>query len=167
MDLVFVIVRAVHVVLAVFWAGTVFFVATFLDPSVRAAGPAGARVMQALQQRRFTPTIITAGAITLLTGLALYGRMAAVSPAWARSPIGMMLGFGALAGVAALATGVLVSRPTFRRMSALIASSPESGPTGDQQAEVDRLRGRLRLALRWTAGFLLVAVLAMALARYV
>jgi hypothetical protein len=45
--------RLVHIALGVFWAGTIFFFVMFLEPSVRAAGPDGARVMQGLQKRQF------------------------------------------------------------------------------------------------------------------
>ncbi len=48
-----ILMRFVHVTLGVFWAGTIFFLVLFLTPSVRAVGPEGARVMQALQQRHF------------------------------------------------------------------------------------------------------------------
>ncbi len=52
MDLEMVAMRLIHIGLGVFWAGAIFFIVLFLEPSVRAAGPDGARVMQGLQQRR-------------------------------------------------------------------------------------------------------------------
>ena len=53
MDPVLVVLRVVHVVGGVFWAGAVLFVVHFLEPAVRDAGPDGAKVGPALQKRRY------------------------------------------------------------------------------------------------------------------
>jgi hypothetical protein len=53
MDPILLVLRVVHVVGGVFWAGAILFVVHFLEPAVRDAGPDGARVMQALQKRRY------------------------------------------------------------------------------------------------------------------
>jgi hypothetical protein len=125
-------------------------------------------VMLALQQRRYRPRMLTVGAITILTGLALYGRMAAASGlAWAGWHHAMTLGIGALAGIAALAMGWFVSRPAFQQLSALTAALAGGAGTPEQQAELDGLRDRLRRAARWIAGLVLFALLTMSLARYV
>ena len=34
------VLRLVHIVFGVFWVGAAFFLAMFLEPSIRAAGPA-------------------------------------------------------------------------------------------------------------------------------
>ena len=52
MDITMVVMRTVHILLGVFWAGTFFFVVLFLEPSVRAAGLDGAKVMKGIQERR-------------------------------------------------------------------------------------------------------------------
>jgi uncharacterized membrane protein len=163
MHLLLIVVRAVHVGLGVFWAGTMLFVATFLDPGVRASGPEGGRVMQALQRRRYLQTMLTVGTLTVLSGLVLYWRMSGGNPpGWMRSRYGMTLSIGALAGIGALGIGWFVSRPTFRRLGALTATPPSP----DQQAEIQRLHDRLTGAVRWVAVLLSVAVLTMALARF-
>ncbi len=41
MHAVMIALRLLHILLGVFWAGTLFFIVTFLEPSVRAAGPEG------------------------------------------------------------------------------------------------------------------------------
>jgi hypothetical protein len=166
MALVIGIVRAAHVVLALVWTGSQFYVA-FLDRGVRAAGPSGGRVMLALQARRYRPTMLPVGAITIVTGLALYGWMAASSgPRWAGSHSAIALGIGGLAGIAALAIGLFVSRPMFQRLSALTTTLAGGTATPEQQAELDRLRHGLRRAARGIAALLLAALLIMALAPF-
>ena len=46
------VIRILHVVIGAFWVGAVLFIAAFLAPSVRAAGPAGGAVMQQLMGAR-------------------------------------------------------------------------------------------------------------------
>jgi hypothetical protein len=45
-------------------------------------------------------------------------------------------------------------------------AAQEGGPSAEQQAEIERLQGRMVLGSRLVAGFLAVAAGAMAIARY-
>src|SRR5574341_275399 len=93
MDALMVTMRLLHVVLGVFWAGALFFHAWFLIPSVRDAGPDGAKALQALQQRGFMNVLPIAALLTILSGVYLMWRVSAgFQPAWSRSPTGMSLG---------------------------------------------------------------------------
>ena len=47
-----IVLRLLHVGLGVFWAGSLLFIALFLEPSVRAALPESGKVMQQLAKRR-------------------------------------------------------------------------------------------------------------------
>jgi hypothetical protein len=158
------IVRVAHIVLAMIWTGAQVFVA-FFDRRLRPA-PSGGRVMVALQQRRYRPTMLPVGAITILTGFALYGRTATASLSWAGLSHAIVLGIGALAGIAALAVGWFVSRPTFQRLIALSTAVPGGTQTPEQQAELEGLRRRLRHLARWIAVLLLGAMLTMSLAPF-
>ena len=68
MDPLLVMLRLLHVGLGVFWAGTIFFIVLYLEPSVRAAGPAGGAVMQGLQERRLMTVLPVVALLTLVTG---------------------------------------------------------------------------------------------------
>jgi hypothetical protein len=57
MDPLLIVLRVVHVVGGVFWGGAILFVVHFLEPAVRDAGPDGAKVMQALQKRRYLDVV--------------------------------------------------------------------------------------------------------------
>jgi putative copper export protein len=160
-------VRVIHVVLGVFWAGAMFFFVLFLEPSLRALGPEGGKVMQALQQRRFLGTMLTVGALTLLTGLVVFWRFTAgFSGGMMRSAYAHSLLLGAAAGAVTLGIGLFVTRPTVGRIGAIAASGQGSPPSPGEMAELERLRARLRVAARSAAALLLLSVIAMAGARY-
>ena len=66
------LLRVMHVLLGVFWAGTIMFVSLLLMPSVRDAGPDGGKVMLALMRRGYMTLIPIAAILTIVSGLWLY-----------------------------------------------------------------------------------------------
>jgi uncharacterized membrane protein len=164
------VVRAIHIVSAVFWAGAMFFIALFLEPSVRALGPEGGRVMQMLEARNFFKVMIANAVITLITGFYVFWQLTGgFAPEWRTSAYAHTLLTGATLALITFGIGVFVTRPTFQRMGAKARAIAASGapPTPADLAELDRLRTRLRIAGRTVATLLLLTVLAMASARYV
>jgi uncharacterized membrane protein len=170
MSLLMVVLRLIHIGAGVFWAGAVFFLAGFLIPSVQDAGPDGGKVIQALQRRGFMNALPASAALTVLSGFMLYWRVSAgFAPAWSRSPTGMALGLGALASLVGFAIGLTVMRPSTMRAVELAQTLPQlTDPAARdaRQAEVQRLRARGARAARWVAAFLGIAVVTMAVARY-
>jgi uncharacterized membrane protein len=164
------LLRLVHILGGVFWVGSVLFMAGFIFPTVRASGPEGGRFVQQLMvQRRLPVYLMTAMALTLLSGFTLYGRLtAATQGAWAGTPQGMVYGLGGLAAVLAVIAGLTISGPAGRRLGTMGQEIAKSGaPSPEQQAEMARLQGRAILGGRITAALLIVSVSAMAVARYV
>ncbi len=164
------ILRLLHIVCGVFWAGTLIFFAAFLVPSVQEVGPDGAKVMAALQRRRFLDVIPVVAALTILTGLWLYWRLSAgLTYTWVTSAFGLTLGIGGLLAFAAFGIGVGIMRPAVLRAAALAAQTAESSAGLDpsaQLATVQRLRRRTAAAGRLVAVLLIVATALMAVARY-
>ena len=68
------VLRVLHIVVGVFWVGSVVFLSLFLTPSIRAAGPAGGAVMQQLMGARRPRWSMGAAIVTLLSGFGLYWR---------------------------------------------------------------------------------------------
>jgi hypothetical protein len=170
MNVLVLILRLVHITLGVFWAGTLIFFAVFLVPSVRDAGPDGAKVMAALQRRRFLDVMPTVAALTILSGLWLYWRISGgFSVAWVTSPAGLALATGGLLSVIALGIGLGIMRPAAIRAAGLaqqLAASPE-GPDREAQLKVvQQLRQRTAAAGRVVAVLLTLATAMMAVARY-
>jgi hypothetical protein len=166
-----VVLRFIHIVSGVFWAGAVFLMVGFIFPTVRATGPQGGRFMQEVMQRRKLPVFMNASAgLAMVSGFILYGRLvAATDGAWARTTSGMTFGIGALATIlAAIIGGGIVGRGG-ERLAKLGERVQASGgtPSPEQAAEMSRLQGRVAKGARLVAGLLFVAVTAMAIARYV
>lgn len=168
MDLI--VLRLLHVVLGVYWTGAIIFTALYLEPSVRAVGPAGGQVMAQLVKRGHLNTMPIAALLTILTGVDLYRRASAgFDPTWISSPLGMALTTGALASIVAFIIGIFVMRATTLRIMALtqVAMQTPEGPGRDAQlAAIQPLRRRATTALRAVAALLLVTAATMAVARY-
>lgn len=170
MDALMIALRLVHVLTGVFWAGALFFLAWFLIPSVRDAGPEGGKVVQALQQRGFMNVLPVVALLTILSGLYLYWRVSGgFQPAWQHSPVGMSLGLGAVASVIGFAIGVGVMRPATLKAGVLtqtLAQLTDPGARDARMAEIQALRMRSAKAAQGVAGLLVIAVATMAVARY-
>jgi uncharacterized membrane protein len=168
-DLVMLLLRLLHIGLGVFWAGTAIFVATFLFPSIAEAGPDGAKVVAALTRRRFMQVLPAAAGLTILSGLYLYWRVSGgFQPSFMHSGMGMTLGLGAAAAIAAFVVGVAVMRPAMMRAGALAQSAAQAAPADRQAqlAEAQALRQRGVRAGQVVAVLVTLTVAAMALARY-
>jgi uncharacterized membrane protein len=169
MDPILILLRAVHVVGGVFWAGAILFVVHFLEPAVREAGPDGAKVMQALGKRRYLEVVPTVAFFTLVSGYALYWRtFGRIHPGPGASVPELAFALGGFASVVAFVIGVSFLRPSALRIGTLgteIAGAAEDRKPALQD-EIGRLRLRMRRSGRWVAALLGLAVLAMAVARY-
>lgn len=166
-----VFLRVMHIVLGVFWAGTIFFVVAFVQPIVGAAGPEGGRFMLRMRDKRFFDILPAAAVLTILSGLVLYWRLSAgFRPEWIGSPYGLSLTIGGLAAIVAFVIGVFVMRRASLRVLDL-AQSAQQAPEGEARvailAELEALKPRTVTSARWVAALLLVSVLTMAVARYV
>ena len=164
-------VRIIHIVVGVFWVGTVVFMAAFLMPSVRAAGPAGGTVIQQLMGVRRLPLwIMGSMALTLLSGLGLYWRdSAGFQSAWLASGAGKAFGLGGAVAIAASILGMAINMPTARRLTEISGRLQAAGrpPTPEEQATLAALQARLGRASVVAAVLLVTATLLMAIARYV
>lgn len=162
--------RLVHIGLGVFWAGTLIFVAVFLEPSVRAAGPDGAKVMQNILQRGFLNIMPVVAFLTIASGITMYWITDPSLRMWMYSPYHFALAFGGLIAIVAFVIGVFIMRPAVLKAGAMAqaaAQLPEGPDRTARMAEVQGLRKRAAVGGRAVAVLLAVTVLAMAVARYV
>jgi hypothetical protein len=166
-----IISRIVHIGFGVFWAGTIFFFAFMLEPSIRAAGPGGGRVMQELMRRKFLNIVPIAALLTILSGLDMYWRFSGgMSGEWMATGYGISLTIGAVCALVAFGIGVFLLRPTAMKIGKLGASMADLEDEGEKQtrmAEMDGLKSYNRLLGRIVASMLLVSVVTMSIARYV
>ena len=166
-----IVLRLVHVLVGVFWVGSLVFVAGFLLPAVRAAGPSGGVVMQCLiRERHLHPYMVAATWVTILSGAALAWHDAgSLGFAWFRSGAGRMYGAGAVLALGATAIGLTVNAPTAQRLATLAGELQAGGrpSSPEQQRLLNGLQSRLAAAARIVAVLLLLAAATMAVARYV
>ena len=164
------LLRLIHVVIGIMWVGTAVFLATFLVPAIRGAGPAGGAVMEQLQNRKLSVWIMVAAFLTILSGLGLYAHdSAGFTSAWLGSGPGRTYGLGAVLAILTLVIGMSVNAPTAAKMAKLGAAMKSAGgrPSPEQLAEMQQLQARMGKAAVAAAVLLVLAASAMAVARYV
>ena len=163
----FVILRILHIDFGVFWAGSAIFLATILEPRLRALGPAvQGPVMRALipvmvPAMLFSATITIAAGITLALRLRWDDLDSFLNTGW-----GWAILIGFVASMVAYTIGMMTSAAG-RRMVALGASIEGRPPTPDEGARIQQLGSRLTLYGRANAVLVIIAVVSMASARFV
>lgn len=162
--------RLFHIVGGVFWAGAVAAIAWFVIPAQAGLGESAGKFMEDLMLRRKLRAFIGGAAVlTVLSGIAMYSRLAMVSDGtFARSRTGMVLGLGAVIAVIALGIGGGVAGRSAQKMVKIASQIRDSGapPTNAQRAEIAALQARQAWALRTVGALLTVTVATMAVARY-
>jgi hypothetical protein len=116
-----VLLRIIHILAGVFWAGAAFMVAAFLEPNARALGPDGGKFMQRLVgQMHMTTIILVAAFLNVLAGIWLYWIFSSgFKVEWIASDQGLSLTIGAVAAIVTFILALAVTRPTLLRMGAL------------------------------------------------
>jgi uncharacterized membrane protein len=169
MDPLVILARVLHVGLGAFWVGTVLFNAAFLMPAMRDAGPDAAKVAAGLMKRRFMQVLPAASMLTLLSGIYLYWRLSAgFSVAYMTTPAGATYLIGGVAAIVGFAIGAGVVRPAMMRAAELTQAGMAAAPTerAATMGEAQALRVKAEAASQWVTGLLVVAILTMAVARY-
>ncbi|MEO7457167.1 MAG: hypothetical protein ABIY52_12965 [Gemmatimonadaceae bacterium] len=167
---VLMLLRLIHIVVGMFWVGGAVFIAWFLVPAIRGAGPAGGAVIGQLQERKMSMYIMFFAIFTILSGLGLYWNdSAGFGSAWRNSGPGRTFGLGAAFAIVTMILGMTVNSPTAKKLGELGASMKAAGgpPNAEQQAEMLRLQMRLGKAGFAAAVLLTCAAAAMSVARYV
>ena len=165
-----IVLRLIHIICGVFWAGAAMLMAWFILPASRALGQPGGAFMQQLMFRQKARVYVAAAmGLTILSGLAMYIRMWMITNgAWNASRMGITLGVGAVAGIIAGALGGTAVGKFGQRLMDISTAVQASGgpPTDEQRAEIALLQGKVLKFFRIIAVLLLIAVAAMASARY-
>jgi uncharacterized membrane protein len=168
MDFIVIVLRILHIFSAVAWVGGVWLFVFFVEPTVATLGPDAGKFMNYLVTVRKYPIYLTAAAgTTILAGLILFGIK------W-----GSLLGSGNSAAITFLIGGILgiiagaiggMTGATAGRMIALGGEIAKQGkpPSKEQLAQIGALQARLRQLGLYTAIITSLALLCMAVARYI
>lgn len=170
MDFYLIALRWLHIFSGVFWAGSTFLVAGFLEPSIRATSPEGVRVMRYFSgPGRYTLFMSIAGNVVWISGILLYWRVSSgLNADWLSSGYGIGLTVGAIAGFVSAIIGMVFLSRSAKRMVAIGKEIDVQGgpPSPEQGAEITQLQGTLRRYGQVNAIFMAIAVTGMAVAQY-
>ena len=167
-----VVFRILHIAAGVAWAGSVFLFVILVQPSAAAIGPAASPfMMQLLGKRKLVSWLLSLAGTTIAAGLFLYWKD------WhdygglgdfVSSGFGLGLTLGALAAIGAFLIGLLGTRPNVARLLALAAraAASEGPPPPEVAKEIPKVQARLKALGRTALALIVLAVLAMATARY-
>jgi hypothetical protein len=167
-EIYLVILRVIHILAGVLWAGWAFASAGFVEPAARAAGPEGGKFMQALAAKtKLTQAMLVAPLLVILSGVLIYLQMSGgLSRDWLVSASGLALTLGALAGILAFILGFVMIRPAADHLAALSGRLQMAGgpPKPEQMAELGIVQRQLYRGGWYGAILLVISVIGMALA---
>ena len=154
MNIEMVVLRVLHILAGVIWAGSAIFLAAVLDPRLKTLGPDTQRRVMGALAPGLRIALDGSAAVTILVGLALIIRLERdlfdLSSGWAWAIL-----IGIVTSVVAVASGAVA-----------ISASKRASASGDD-AEAAQLSSRATLLARITAVLVVVAVASMASARFV
>jgi uncharacterized membrane protein len=156
MNWLMIVLRLVHIGGGAMWVGMMVFMTFYLTPALAEAGPQETgKLMAALQKRRIMIVMPIIALLTIVSGLWMMSRLYAGPSDFAASRTGMALNVGAVSAILAFLIGIVFMRPLM--MKAMATTDP---------AEKQRLQARGNSLGRWVARLLMLALAAMAVARY-
>lgn len=161
------ILRAIHVLGAVIWAGGTIVLAAFheyvIDP-----GEPERTIQRMAEYDRMSSMVGASGIVGILAGLVLYWIVSdGLNPSWITSPYGLTITIGAIAAFVGFAVAVPLVAMTNERSKELSDELKDRELTEEDAVTIEELYERLRTGERWMSLFLAIAVLAMGIAQYV
>ena len=165
------VLRAIHVVAGMFWVGATMFMSFFLAPVLSTMGPAAGPVIGGMQKRKLMTVLPIAAILTMLTGVRLMMiASAGFQAAYFRSPSGRTFAWAGTLAIIAFLFGMVVSRPAMMKAGALgqqLAAATDEATRSRLAAELNAARRRGTIGGGIVLALLLLAVVGMAVARYV
>jgi uncharacterized membrane protein len=171
MDFLLLLLRILHIGTGVIWVGAAFTFFLFVAPSANVLAPPNRKQFfdEIIARRRFPVAITILSTVTILAGAILYWRdSSGLNPAWITSPTGLGFTVGALAAIVSWLLGPLAIKPTIEKLDHLGGELLAAGrpPTPEEGGRMQALSSRLQTVGRIDLAVLSVAVIAMAVARY-
>ena len=140
---IFLVLRFIHIVASVCWAGGAFIFFLFVEPTAKAMAPTGMQFVQYMVvKRRFSIFMVISSTLTVLSGALLLWKDA--SGQWlAFMQTGPGLGFtlGSVAGIVLYFIGMFGVNPRAKQMAKIGGEIQAAGgrPTPEQGAQLQKL----------------------------
>lgn len=165
-----IVLRFVHVVASVCWAGGGFTTFLFVGPTAKDLEPAGTQFMAHMSgKRRFNTFMIINSTLTVLSGaLLLWASTGGDLVSYMQTGPGLGFALGSLAGVVVYFVGMFgIGMPT-GKLSQIGEQIQKSGnpPTPEQVAEMQKLEKTISVNHKIDFALVLVSLILMGTARY-
>jgi hypothetical protein len=171
MTVLFLSMRALHVVCAALWLGSVAMLGLFVMPAIDRLGANAGTVMTNLQQTGLNAFMASIGGLTVLSGFYLYWHFTAgFDPTISGSAEGICFGTGGLLGLASAIVGGSVVGRGARSLTAAcaeLATTTDATTRTALLADIERLRAKVKTFGHIVMTMLLIATILMAVAHYV
>lgn len=170
MDWLQIALRAVHIFGGIAWVGGAALFFFYLEPAINKLGPDAEKfVDEVINKRKLPIYFVAASTLTVVAGVWLYWRDSnGLQMAWISSPTGIAFTTGGIAALIAWAGGNLLIPRTLMQLNAHVTQMRAAGgpPTPEMLATLQAIQHRLRRLGLADLILLGVAVLTMAVARY-
>ena len=159
------LLRIIHIVAGVFWVGGTLIMTFFIGPTMGATGEAGQKFVGHLMNNlKFSNRMSAAAGLSILAGLILFGLDARAGAAWLKSGFATGLSIGAGFAIIGLVFGILIGRTT--KTMAELGAQFQGKPTNEQMTKMQTIRKQQATYSNISAAALILAVIFMAIARY-
>ena len=159
------LLRIIHIVAGVFWVGGSIVMTFFVGPTIGAIGEPGQKFVGHLMNNlKFSNRMSIAAGSSILAGAILYALDARAGSTWLRSSFAIGLGIGAVFALIGFITGIMIGRTT--KAMAQLGAQIQGKPSADQMAQLQAVRQRQATFSIVSASALVLAVIFMAIARY-
>jgi uncharacterized membrane protein len=169
--LMFLVLRAAHVLCAAVWIGSTFYIALLLAPAVEDAGPAGGQVMMGLDRHGLHRYMALVSLTTIVSGVYLLWRFTGgFDPAVVATHAGIVFGVGGGAGLLAGIIGATVVGRSGSQVVAIMkeaAGSTDGAARGALMQRAVGLRRRIKSGTRVIMVLQAIALTLMAVGHYV
>ncbi len=171
-SIVMILLRFLHIVSGVLWVGSAFLFVGFIGPSAAEVGPsAGPLLSVAVKKRKVAKVISILGMVTVAAGWVMWLRnldQRGSLDNWVGEPFGLGITIGGVLATITFFVGYYGVGKNVERMVDLGDTIAASGgpPSPEQHAEMGRLGAQLERHGKIDLVLLLLAVTAMATARY-
>jgi len=159
------LLRIIHIVAGVFWVGGALIMTFFVGPTAGAMGESGQKFVGHLMNNlKFSNRIGAAAGSSILAGFILFWLDARAGEAWVRSSFATGLGIGAVFALVGFAFGLISGRTS--RAMAQLGAQIQGRPSPIELAQMQAIQKRQSTYSTITAITLVLAVVFMAIARY-
>ena len=167
----FLTIRAIHVLLAATWVGSVAMTVFFVTPALKETGAAAGPMIGALARRGLNAYMGALGGLAVVTGFYLYWRLTGgFDPALSATRGAMVFGTGGIAGLISVILGGAVVGRNMKRMGELGGKAmalPEGPERARLMTESNAARDRGSAGARIVLVLQVIALVCMAVGHYV